>query len=251
MKQTVAITGAGGTLGREFVGLLYEDYEIYAIDNSEWAIAELRHEYPDVTTVLDDFDHWDKKTDYLIHCAAYKHVDLIETDPGSAILNNIYHTQKLFERCQKNGTEFMFISTDKAVEPISTYGMTKALGEKLAWHYGGVVSRSGNFLGSSGSAIPVWEKAISLGLPIPITDERMTRYVCYAKEAAKEMWEGLLAKEKLTIPTQRLVRIMDLVTEVLQKHNYMTPDAYEAGVTIIGMRPGEKLAEKLRWDNEL
>ncbi len=256
--KTVAITGAAGSLGKEFVRLLHKKYHIIAIDNSEWATAELRAEFPNIHTVLDDFDHWEQKTDYLIHCAAYKHIDLIELDPASSILNNVHHTFKLFERCKNNGTKFVFISTDKAVEPTSTYGMTKALGEKLAWFYGGQVARSGNFLNSSGSAIPIWEKAIAENEPIPVTDDRMTRYVCNTKEAAKEIWQRFLRGEKLIVPKQRLVSLLELVSEVLEKHGYYADDPdgldiiskYTPGLKTIGIRPGEKLEEKLKWDWE-
>lgn len=253
--MTVLITGGAGSLGKAFVRLLHNKHNVIVVDNNEWACAALQSEFPDVTVLMKDFEKYrfdDNPADVVIHCAAYKHVDLGELNPHSFIENNVTKTGKLFALCQQFNVDILFISTDKAVEPISTYGFTKALGERLAWHYGGKVARLGNILNSSGSVIPVWEQAIEEKKPIRITDERMTRYLIEDIDAVSQIWDGYLKGKRLIIPhMDEPVRLLDILLQVFQRHGYKEAADYEPGALIIGMRPGEKLHEKLRWDSEL
>lgn len=246
----VTITGAAGSLGRAFVKYLHKDNEVIALDNNEWALASLKNEYPDVKCILKDFVDYrfnQEPTQLLIHCGAYKHVDLGEHNPHSFIENNITKTGKLFAECFKHSVDFLFISTDKAVEPISTYGFTKALGEKLAWHYHGSVARLGNILNSTGSVIPVWEDAILHHKPIPITSWEMKRFVIEADDAVKYLWEHFLKGDSLIVPEgMKEEKLEDLLKQVLKKHNLEFADKFK----IIGLRPGEKTREKLKWDYE-
>jgi UDP-N-acetylglucosamine 4,6-dehydratase len=252
MSKRVCITGGAGSLGKAFVRLLHTDYDVTVVDNNEWAIAEMRPEFPDVTFILGDFAAPnDEYYDYHIHLAAYKHIDLGETNPLPFIENNINKTIKYYQDIEANSVKILYVSTDKAVEPISLYGMTKAIAEKLTHHYGGSVARLGNILNSKGSVIPVWEAAIEKGEPIKITDERMARYVIEDNEAAGFVWSRFLAGDKLIVPTQmKEVRIMDILSDVLKRHGYEKASDYPAGVEVIGMRPGERLREKLLWDFE-
>ena len=209
----ILITGCAGTLGKAFVRLLQTDNEVTGIDNNEWAVATFKNEFPNVKVILKDFDKWSfnqEPCDLLIHCAAYKHVDLGECEPHTFIENNVTNTAKLFAEAYKYNTDILFISTDKAVEPISTYGFTKALGEKLCLHYNGYVARSGNVLSSTGSVIPVWEQAIKEGKPIKITDQKMRRYIIDDKDCVEQIWKGYLKKEKLIIPVCDEKYIMDI-----------------------------------------
>jgi FlaA1/EpsC-like NDP-sugar epimerase len=142
--------------------------------------------------------------------------------------------------------DVIFISSDKAVEPISLYGMTKAIGEYLTRESGGYIARCGNFLGSSGSVIPVWEKAIRESKPVKITDRRMKRFVIDPSDAAKQIWDGYLRGERLIIPKCKEVSIIKLLDTI-------SDNGYSHGnikIKTIGIRPGEKLREKLRWDWE-
>ena len=254
MKKVVLITGIAGTLGKAFTRLLREDYIVAGIDSSEWAVAEFQQEFPDVTCVLGDYSNYksiNENIDYIIHCAAYKHVDLGEQNIGGLIKNNLVKMLDLATESVKGGSEFLFISTDKAVEPISAYGFTKALGEKITLQIGGSVARLGNIVGSTGSVIPVWEKCIREKQPIKITDENMTRYMIEDMEAVNQIWMQFLKGEKLIIPEMgEPVRLLDILANVLKKHGYERPEDYEPGVTTIGIRQGEKLEEKLRWDWE-
>lgn len=251
MKEKVLITGVTGTLGRAFLRLLHEKYDVVGIDFHEWGIAELKNEYPNTKFILGDFVNWcyeDLPVDYIIACGAYKHLPLGETDPLAFIENNIVKTAHLFKEAA-NYCELLFISTDKAVEPISLYGYTKAIGEHLAKYYGFSVARLGNILDSSGSVIPVWEDCIKKNLPVKITDERMSRYFIEDMDAVNQLWHEFIQGKKLIIPKCEEIRLMDLLALVLDKHGYTTT-TYAPGVEIIGMRDKEKLQEKLRWDFE-
>jgi FlaA1/EpsC-like NDP-sugar epimerase len=241
MKQTVLITGGAGSLGQCFVNLLKKDYHVISVDSNEWAVASNGG-------VLGDFVDYDLSgIDYVIHCAAYKHVDLGENNPDAFIENNVIKTMKFFKKLSQLGIRFVFISTDKAVEPINLYGFTKAIGEKLALFYGGSVARLGNIIASSGSVIPLWEKAIENKEPIPITDENMIRFFIEGPDAANQIWHEFLNDERVIIPICTKKRLLDILAEVLKKHGYDKASDYEPGIVEIGIRPGEKLEEKLEW----
>lgn len=250
--MNIIITGAAGTLGTAFVKLLHKEYKVTAIDNNEWALAQLADKYDIETHLMDfgDYSYPKLPCDTIIHCAAYKHVNLGEENVDAFIENNINKTRKLFKEAQFGGADILFISTDKAVEPSSLYGYTKAIGEHLAKEYDGHVARCGNFLSSTGSVIPVWENQITEGRPITITDERMMRYVIEDYDAVNRIWHSFLAGDRLIIPKCEERRVLDILGDVLKKHGYEHAGDYEPGVSIIGMRPGERLREKLRWDNE-
>jgi len=250
----VLITGAGGTVGRAFVRLLTsKKIDVVAVDNNEWALAEVKNDYPDITIDLSSFADVDLDyytPDAIIHCAAYKHVNFGEKEIDEFVRNNVVYTSKLFRTTHRYGIPTLFISTDKAVEPLSVYGYTKAIGEALAKKYNHSVARMGNILSSSGSVIPTWEKQIKDNLPITITDQRMTRFVIEDYDAASQIWHKFIQHDKFIVPEMKEVRLMDLLAEVLKRHGYNKPEDYKAGVVEIGIRPGEKLKEKVKWDWE-
>jgi FlaA1/EpsC-like NDP-sugar epimerase len=262
----VLITGFAGSVGNVFTDHLctkWPDIWVYGLDNNEWAVAA-SPDHVCLNKILADFDQAEKlpefgRIDILIHCAAYKHVNLGETNPSEFVRNNIERTSKLFQAAYSQGIKILFISTDKAVEPISTYGMTKALGEHLAWHFGGIVARCGNFLHSTGSVIPIWERQIAESRPITLTNPAMTRYVSELDKAIAEIWQAFYARQgrsfvpgqRLIIPSVREVGLLELLDEVLQRHGIAGHNNYKPGLKIIGMRPGEKIHEKLYWDSEI
>lgn len=253
-KKEILITGGAGSLGKAFVDLLQDQHTVTVVDNNEWAVAELKSHYPRVTCHLGDFEQYplSGSEDVIIHAAAYKHVNLGECLASSFVKNNLSKTLKFYEQIRHGITRLLYISTDKSVEPVSVYGATKFLAERLTWEINGQVARLGNILSSSGSVIPTWEKAIIEKRPIPITDERMTRYSIEDKEAVEEIWAQFLAGNRLIVPSMgEPKRILDLMAEVLKRHGYEKASDYTPGVELVGMRPGEKLYEKLFWDSEL
>lgn len=246
--MTILITGCAGTLGRAFTKYLQKEHEIIGIDNSEIGLVEYKADFPNVTVKLEDFDEWkfdQDPVDLVIHCAAYKHVSLGEENVNAFIDNNIIKTRRLFAEAYKAGADILFISTDKAVEPINLYGYTKAIGEYLCKTYDGYLARSGNLLNSTGSVIPLWEKALSEGKPLPITDIRMKRFVVEADEAVRQIWEGYQAGQRLILVDCEERGIGEILDEVLEKHGLEKTELIE-----IGIQPGEKIQEKMRWSHE-
>lgn len=245
--MNILITGGGGSLGQAFARRLYKTNKVTLIDNNEWSLAQC--DLP-VEKLLMDFSEWkfgEHPTDVVIHCAAYKHVNLGEENCEAFIENNITKTLALFKEAYKYNVDILFISTDKAVEPISLYGTTKFIGEYLCKSFNGAVARLGNILSSSGSVIPLWEKQIAEKKPITITDERMVRYVIEDYEAVDQIWDQFKAGKKLIIPQCKEVRMLDMLTDVLERHGLAISDVT---VDIVGLRKGEKLREKLKWENE-
>lgn len=247
--MNILCTGFAGTLGSAFTRYLLEQgHTIIGVDNNEWAVAA----FPDherLTKFLGDFGDTTRMNgfDAVIHCAAYKHVDLGESNTVRFCDNNIAKSSKLFDMAQGSDAKILLISTDKAVEPISTYGFTKALCERLCWHWGGQVARLGNILSSNGSVIPLWEKQIADKEPITITDPAMTRYVIEADEAVKQIWDGFLRGDTLIIPEMGEPKpLLSILDEVLLAHG----EPLDHPTKIIGLRPGEKMHEKLKWDWE-
>lgn len=247
----ILITGISGTLGSEFARQLKGEHFIVGIDHSEENVAKFKREFPDVKVYLKDFDYWNfglYPMDLVIHCAAHKHVNLGEEYPHDFIKNNVEKTAKLFENAYDNGVGILFISTDKAVEPTSVYGYTKALGEALCGQYKGQFARLGNLLGSNGSVLPIWEKAIKDNLPVKITDPDMIRYYITPSEAVEQIWGGFLAESGVIIPKCEKLSLIELFRKLVDKLGIEETDVE---IEVIGRRPGEKFEEKLLWDDEV
>jgi len=257
----ILITGFAGSLGSEFTNqLLDRGDEVVGVDNNEWGVAAFE-DHPKLTKVLGDFSDMTGKYDLIIHCAAYKHIDLIEHNKQAGFWNNVMLTEKLYNQVKG---QILFISTDKAVEPSSYYGKTKKIGEKLTFERNGIVARLGNIMSSSGSVIPKWEKCIEEGKPLPITDPEMTRYMIPVKDAVRKIL-ALLPQAKsgqVIIPEMgEPIKLMDIAFKIIQKEKSGYINMRITGNTvkwkndypieIIGLRPGEKMHEKLKWDNEI
>lgn len=243
----VFITGITGTLGQAFANHLAElGHAISGVDHNEERIAALRRTHPDVR--LGDFgdEDFNALPDVVIHLAAFKHIDLCEITPSACISNNVIKTFNLFQGARRNNVDILFMSTDKAVEPCSVYGYSKALMEKMALEYGGAVARSGNILASSGSVLTIWEDAIRRRDPLTITHRDMHRYFISPEHLAERVWRGFLAGEKIIIPQMDMdIMLVELADQTLRKFG-KSIDTYP--VIFTGLRPGEKLREKLHGD---
>ena len=249
--MNVYITGITGTVGQAFTKLLYDKHDIYGVDHNEERVAELKAMFPKVKVTAGDFQHADlKDMDVVIHLAAMKHINLCEENPLDATVNNVVKTLLLFREAKQNDTDILFMSTDKAVEPNSVYGYTKALGEKLALSFGGCFARSGNIIDSSGSLFQIWEKAIANNESICITHKDMKRYFITPDNLVKRIWERYINGEREIIPEMDShVKLVDLAMELLGKHGH-TLETYGPGIKYIGLRGGEKIEEKLKWEIE-
>jgi FlaA1/EpsC-like NDP-sugar epimerase len=241
-------------------------------ENSLHAIQqELRRPLPDVDAVVVVGNVQDPmkmrqvmstfRPDVVFHAAAHKQVPLLEHNPDEAVLNNVGGTRTVAEAALEAGVaKFVNISTDKAVNPISMLGVTKAIAERVVL---GVAARAsdgqvfvsvrfGNVLGSRGSVVPVFKDQINRGGPVTVTDPKMTRYFMTIPEAAQLIVQAGAIGESgdvFVLDMGEPVKIVDLA------HNMIRLSGKEPGldvaVEVIGPRPGEKLHEELWADGEI
>lgn len=245
----IFITGITGTLGQAFADYLSgEGHEISGVDHNEERVAVFRRSYPEVR--LGDFGvqdfGCDRLPDVLLHLAAYKHIDLCEVTPSACISNNVIKTFHLFQNARRNNVDILFMSTDKAVEPCSVYGYSKALMEAMATELGGAFARSGNVLASNGSVLTIWEKAIREGKPLTLTHKDMRRFFISPEHLAERVWKLYEAGERVIIPEMDMdISLMELADQTLTQfgHGIATYP-----IEFAGLRPGEKLVEKLVFD---
>lgn len=198
-----------------------------------------------------------RNTDIVIHAAALKRIDLLEYNVGEAIKTNIIGTLNVVNACLANKVEkAVFVSTDKACLPVNTYGACKFVSERIFTesHYskGDIETifasvRYGNVLESTGSVIPVFEKKIKQGKPIPLTDPRMTRFIISPKHSVDLIFKAIkyCRGGEVFVPRLNSFKIVDLI-EIL-KEKYKAKNR----VKIIGVRPGEKIHELLINESEI
>lgn len=252
-NKTVLITGAG-SLGRELARQLVKNNTVLCLDHSEQALFKLELEVPKVrlvtgdVTMYEDVEDAVRDADFVIHTIAKKFVNYIEDNPLSAINTNINGTANIIKVCMRSDCvkKMVNISTDKACHAISTYGLTKALTERLmVWASKTSTKvfatiRLCNFP-SDGSAFTTWKEQADKGQPITITDKKMTRWFLPIKEAAAlTLKVAELAKggEVFVPATAKNAKIVDLAKQ------------YGTNFSFIGKRPGERLHEILMTKEE-
>jgi FlaA1/EpsC-like NDP-sugar epimerase len=207
------------------------------------------------------------KVQTIYHAAAYKHVPMVEKNPGEAVWNNIFGTLYAAQAAINSGVEtFVLISTDKAVRPTNTMGATKRFAELIlqalslqqALQQGAgaktrfTMVRFGNVLGSSGSVVPLFKEQIARGGPVTVTDERVIRYFMTIPEAAQLVIQaGAMGQggDVFVLDMGEPVRIVDLAKRMihlsgLEIRDAANPDG-DIEISFTGLRPGEKLYEEL------
>jgi O-antigen biosynthesis protein WbqV len=197
------------------------------------------------------------KPDIVFHAAALKHVPFVELFPAEGVLTNVIGTRNVLRACTILSVErFVLISTDKAVESVSVMGATKRLAEDLTVSAGRrakrpyVAVRFGNVLGSSGSIVPLLTRQLEQGLPLTITEPDATRFFMTIAEAVSLILEAAStadAGDVLVLDMGEPVRILDLARDLVRLHG-RDPDSVR--FTITGLRPGERLHEKLFDEDE-
>lgn len=197
-------------------------------------------------------------SDIVMNLAALKHIPPYEYMPLEAIKTNLLGVQNIVDTILniKNNVEvFLQISTDKACKPVNVYGMTKALAERVVIGANQLNSptsflcvRYGNVIQSRGSMLPFFKSQIKQGLPLLLTDERMTRFLMTLEESVHLIFRTISRniRKTITIPQLNSVRIVDII-DIIKEH-YNCPDL---GVNIIGIRPGEKIHELLIGEEEI
>lgn len=257
----VLITGGTGTLGQELTRhLLKETLESICIySRNEYAQVIMKSEFKDdkLRFFIGDVRDRDRlyramsKVDYVIHCAALKHVDVCEYNPIEAVRTNVLGATNVIDAAIDAGVKKVVnISSDKAVHPINIYGSTKLAAEKLFLNsnvYGNgktVFScvRFGNFTNSRGSVTEIWKKQRIKGEPITLTDKEMVRFWIDVDKAADFVIKTLERMEggEIFIPLMPEKTMVELLKEI----------APEAKVKVIGRREGEKKQEELVAEGE-
>jgi len=260
----IFISGATGSWGQMLTNLLLKTYdvkEIVCFSRNEYQQVAMKRQFhnPKLKFIIGDVRDLDavisatKDVDYIFHLAALKHVPICEEVPQEAIKTNIVGTQNIITAAIRNQVKKVIdVSSDKAVEPINLYGMTKAVGEKLIIQANTlsdttkfVCIRGGNVMGSSGSVIPLFIEQIKKGVPVTLTDNRMTRFFLTLEEAIRLLFKA----SENSIGGETFVMNMPacFISELIEvlMGEYGTVD-----ITETGMRPGEKLDEILVSEHE-
>jgi len=270
-SKSVMITGAAGSIGSELSEQIcaYHPKSVCFLDWWEGGIFELeqrlRRFFPKqkMEFVISDIKNRKKikkvmgkyMPDYLFHAAAYKHVPAMEKYPEEAVLNNIFGTQVLAEEASNASvSKFILISTDKAANPSSIMGASKLLAESIVGNIYSqtkyIVVRFGNVLGSSGSVVPIFEKQIRSGGPVTVTDKRMTRFFMTIPEASQLTLKAAqmgIGGELYVLDMGKPMKILDLAEDIIRLFGYVPH--VDIKIKFSGIRPGEKLNEKL-FSNE-
>ena len=259
-NKMIFLSGGSGSWGNALTErLLKEDpKEIRIYSRGEFLQVTMSRKFnnPKIKFIIGDVRDYSalkkatKNVDYLFHLSALKHVPVCEENVEEAIKTNILGTQNIIEVADENNIERVIdVSTDKACNPISLYGYTKAIGEKLIQqaHTMGsttqfLVIRGGNALGSSGSVVPFFIDQIKRFNEITITDDKMTRYFLTLSEAIELLFVSVSSElsGSLLVMKMPACKIIDLA-KVLILH-YGNEDTK---IKIIGLRPGEKIHETL------
>lgn len=246
--MNVLITGGTGSLGQVLTASLLErgdDVTIYSRDElKQWGMG---HRFPRARYVLGDvrdpvrLAESCEGMDRIIHAAALKHAPAIEGCPDEAVRTNVVGTMNVI-RAAPVGCRIMGISSDKACAPITAYGASKLLMERLLVASGHSAVRLGNIAGSTGSIIDYWRELAAQGKPLPLTDARMTRHWMLPSNAAAFVLRCMRQPLKccVFVPETRGFRVVDLWR--LSGGN---------GETAVGKRPGEKLHESMIAADEL
>ncbi|MBM7559513.1 nucleoside-diphosphate sugar epimerase/dehydratase [Marinitoga litoralis] len=270
----ILVTGAGGSIGSEICRQVaaLKPQELLILGRGENSIfhisKELKEKFPDLKIIEIIGDVTDNfrmeqifkkfKPDVVFHAAAHKHVPLMEKNPTEAFRVNVYGTYILAKNSiDYNVKRFIYISTDKAINPTSIMGTSKRFGEIIIRALSknsntkfGIV-RFGNVLGSRGSVIPIFQEQIRKGGPVTVTDPRMKRYFMTIPEAvALVLQAGSFANngEVFVLNMGEPVLIDKLAREMIRLSGYI-PDQ-DIKIVYTGIRPGEKLYEELFLDSE-
>jgi len=272
--RTVLVTGAGGSIGSELCRQIgrFGPASLVLVEHSENGLfyidRELRALFPtlDIRIHLADIREKSridailrqKRPDVIFHAAAHKHVPMMEANPTEAIKNNILGTKALAELADEHGvSEFVMISTDKAVNPTSVMGASKraaeifvqALSQRSRTRF--VAVRFGNVLGSAGSVVPIFKEQIARGGPVTITDPEMKRYFMTIPEACQLVVQaGAMGRggEIFVLDMGQPVKILDLARDLIALSGLRVGEDIE--ITVTGTRPGEKLFEELALEEE-
>ena len=269
--NTVLVTGGGGSIGSELCRqiakvaprriVVFDMYE----NDAYMLCQELLRQYNDIDVIVEignvcDVARVDEIfTKYhpsvVFHAAAHKHVPLMEICPREAVQNNVFGTLNVVRAADEfNVSRFIFISTDKAVNPTSVMGATKRMGEMVMQYYARTSKttfaavRFGNVLGSNGSVIPLFKRQIASGGPVTVTHPDIERFFMTIPEASRlVITAGGMARggEIFILDMGEPVKILDLAKNLIRLSG-----AQDIEIEFTGLRDGEKMYEELLMDEE-
>tara|TARA_B100000575_G_C23131964_1_gene656782 strand:+ start:1265 stop:3160 length:1896 start_codon:yes stop_codon:yes gene_type:complete len=278
-EKVVLITGAGGSIGSEITRQVinHSPKKIIILDSNEYALYQIRSEIEssapevDLSSIIGNVTSKTRiktlcetfKVDTIYHTAAYKHVLLVEENPFEGVINNIFGTRSCLEAAIETEVEtFVLISTDKAVRPTNFMGASKRFAELILQAYSSdnllshktrmTMVRFGNVIGSSGSAIPLFQNQIRNGGPVTVTHPDVTRYFMSIPEAAELVIQaGAMGEggDVFVLDMGRPVKIFELAKRLIklsgmELKDQENPDG-DIEIIFTGLRPGEKLYEEL------
>lgn len=265
--RPVMVTGAAGSIGTELCGQLLGLglKTLVCLDRDETAMFELEnHLSPGAAQVefcVDDVSDStrlrrvvrDHRVEIIFHAAAYKHVPLMERNPAAAVQNNVLALRRAMQIAEEEGvTDFLLISSDKAVNPASVMGCTKRIGELMCSGWAGEMRtksvRFGNVLGSQGSVLPALREQLHRGGPLRVTHPEASRFFMTIGEAASLLLLAFSlgdAREILVLKIGEPLAIVRLAQRLAALMG-----APEQNIVFTGLRPGEKLHEELFYASE-
>lgn len=272
--RRVLISGAGGSIGSELSRQVagFKPGELILLDRAENGLfyvgIEINRLFPTLQyrQVIADVVNRSQiervlcqyQPDLIFHAAAHKHVPMMELNPGEAIKNNVLGTRNIAEAAIHNGvSEFVFISTDKAVKPMSFMGLSKRIAEQYMQGLSGLSQtkfltvRFGNVLGSTGSVIRLFKEQLERGGPITVTHPEATRYFMSIPEAVQLILQATLfgkGGEIFILDMGEPVNINSMARAMISLSG-KKPDE-DVKIVFTGLRPGEKLHEELYEEND-
>ena len=273
-EKTILVSGAAGSIGSEISRQVvkYQPKKVILLDQSESGLYDLNQELLsknknyNLEVVVGDITRKERMTnlfdnlkpEIVFHAAAYKHVPLMEVNPSEAVRTNVGGTKILADLSIKiNVEKFIFISTDKAVNPTNVMGASKRISEMYCQSLSKITNtkfittRFGNVLGSSGSVIPLFRKQLENGGPITVTHKNVTRYFMTIPEACRLVLEaGYMGNggEIYVFDMGDSLKIIDLAKKMIQLAGLKIEK--DIKIKITGLRPGEKMYEELLGDEE-
>jgi UDP-N-acetylglucosamine 4,6-dehydratase len=258
--ERILVTGGTGSLGVALLSVFpRDDVSIRVLSRDEKKQYDLRQRFPDVEFLLGDvrderaIDRAMADVDVVIHAASLKYVDVSEKQPTEYVLTNVLGTINVLTAARRYGVRrCVGISSDKAPAPVNTYGMTKALLEKLFFEAAAIpgptftIARYGNVVGTRGSVVPFWARCRADGRPFPITDPEMTRFFFPIEDALRLIDTALLVAPGTLVATAMPSCSLMTLAEAMSPPSTLAP-----WVEIVGRRPGEKSHETLLTAEEM